>query len=148
MSDSTKKSSHDLPATDGSFSLRFSLRSLLMGTMVICILLGIVVQSVQHWRHAYEQSECNKRLDLIAFSLRAYYDNYRRLPPAITYAADGRAMHSWRMLMLPFMFGANLAYNFQEPWNGPGNSSLQSVRWPEYVCPSARARRTGCARTT
>jgi hypothetical protein len=35
-------------------------------------------------------------------------------------------MHSWRVLILPFLqqSGVYNAYNFDEPWNGPNNAKL------------------------
>jgi Protein of unknown function (DUF1559) len=37
-------------------------------------------------------------------------------------------MHSWRVLILPFLDQQELyrAYNFDEPWNGPSNRNLAS----------------------
>ena len=39
-------------------------------------------------------------------------------------------MHSWRVLLLPFLDGQPLydEYDFSEPWNGPNNSKLASRR--------------------
>lgn len=48
-------------------------------------------------------------------------------------------MHSWRVLILPFMESGDLLYkryNFNEPWDGPNNKKLLAERPPEYKCPS------------
>jgi hypothetical protein len=55
-----------------------------------------------------------------------YESTHGHLPPA--YLADevGRPMHSWRVLILPFIEQDNLykQYDFSEPWDGPNNRQL------------------------
>jgi hypothetical protein len=48
------------------------------------------------------------------------------LPPAYLADSEGRPMHSWRVLLLPYLEQRELynAYNFNEPWNGPNNAKL------------------------
>jgi hypothetical protein len=48
------------------------------------------------------------------------------LPPAYLADSEGRPMHSWRVLLLPYMEQTQLfnAYNLSEPWNGPNNAKL------------------------
>jgi hypothetical protein len=47
-------------------------------------------------------------------------------------------MHSWRVLVLPFLDQGTLydRYNFREPWNGPHNRELEKYRAPFDVCPA------------
>jgi hypothetical protein len=54
-------------------------------------------------------------------ALAAYKDNYGCLPPAVTYDADGRAMHSWRVYILPYIERQDIydQYRFDEPWTVP-----------------------------
>jgi hypothetical protein len=55
-----------------------------------------------------------------------YHDTFGCFPPAYIADRDGKPMHSWRVLILPFLEQGELfnAYNFAEPWNGPNNRSL------------------------
>ncbi len=57
-----------------------------------------------------------------------YHDTYGCFPPAYVADRDGKPMHSWRVLILPFLEQQELyrAYNFNEPWNGPNNRKLAS----------------------
>ena len=57
-----------------------------------------------------------------------YHDTYGCFPPAYIADRDGKPMHSWRVLILPFLEQQELykAYNFDEPWNGPSNRKLAS----------------------
>ena len=44
-------------------------------------------------------------------------------------------MHSWRVLILPFLEQGELykLYNFAEPWNGPNNRKLASRIGHSYL---------------
>ena len=55
-----------------------------------------------------------------------YHETYGCLPPAYVAGRDGVPMHSWRVLILPFLEQRELynAYNFAEPWDGPHNRKL------------------------
>jgi Protein of unknown function (DUF1559) len=57
-----------------------------------------------------------------------YHKTYGCFPPAYVADRNGEPMHSWRVLILPFLEKQELyrAYNFDEPWNGPNNRKLVS----------------------
>lgn len=102
--------------------------------------------------HPMEQSrgdaraaQCRNNLKEIALALKYYHDKYGAFPPVFVPDADGRPMHSWRVLLLPFLQdyfhepqGDKLyqRYRFDEPWNGPNNSLLHSEQVAAYSCPS------------
>jgi hypothetical protein len=55
-----------------------------------------------------------------------YHETYGCFPPAYVTDRDGIPMHSWRVLILPFL-GQHEVYNayvFDEAWNGPNNRKL------------------------
>jgi hypothetical protein len=55
-----------------------------------------------------------------------YHDTFGSFPPAYVADRNGRPLHSWRVLILPFLEQRELynAYNFAEPWDGPNNRKL------------------------
>jgi Protein of unknown function (DUF1559) len=57
-----------------------------------------------------------------------YHETYGCFPPAYVTDRDGKPIHSWRVLILPFLEQQELysAYNFAERWNGPNNRNLTS----------------------
>ena len=61
-----------------------------------------------------------------------YHDVHGHYPPAYLVDADGRPMHSWRVLILPYLEQKKLydQYDFSEPWDGPHNRKL-AARMPE-----------------
>jgi hypothetical protein len=70
--------------------------------------------------------------------LEAYTNVYGRLPPAYITDEQGRPMHSWRVLILPFLEEKWLydQYDFNEPWDGPHNRLLAKQIPLPYRCPS------------
>jgi hypothetical protein len=63
------------------------------------------------------------RLHQIGYALHAYDDNFRHLPPAIVTDKNGKALYSWRVLLLPFLEQDSLYKQFHlgEPWDSPHN---------------------------
>jgi hypothetical protein len=55
-----------------------------------------------------------------------YRSVYKHYPPAYVADQNGRPMHSWRVLILPFLEQQSLfeQYDFSQPWNSPHNLKL------------------------
>ncbi|HVJ82280.1 MAG TPA: DUF1559 domain-containing protein, partial [Planctomycetia bacterium] len=74
--------------------------------------------------------ESNSRnLGQLAAALQQYHERYKTFPPAYLTAQDGTPMHSWRILVIPFLDGGAdiyARYNFAQPWNGPDNRALSN----------------------
>ena len=81
--------------------------------------------------------KCHNNLLEIQRCLSFYRDKYKSLPPPIIYDNNGKPMHSWRVLLLPFLGEDDLykKYRFDEPWNGPNNSLLVKEIPEYYRCP-------------
>jgi hypothetical protein len=94
--------------------------------------------------HPARRTECKNHLKQLALAMHNYHDTYGCFPPAYIADKDGRPMHSWRVLLLPFMeFGALYKeYRFDEPWNGPHNSKLAELPIAVFRCPSDAGRET------
>jgi len=91
-----------------------------------------------HPREAARRMHCSNNLKQIALALHNYHDVHKTFPPAMIPDADGKPMHSWRVLILPFIEQQSLydSYDFSEPWNGPKNSQLANPMPSVYGCPS------------
>jgi hypothetical protein len=136
------------PANDGSCRPQFSLRTLLIGTMASCVLLAVLVPSMRQARRASQRTSCRGNLKSIALALQCYHDIYKKFPRAITYADDGTAMYSWRVLVMLYLSSdaTDGGYDYNEPWNGPNNCRLfggtvstqrneECIRQPAASCP-------------
>jgi hypothetical protein len=103
------------------------------------ILLALLLPAVQSGREAARRSQCSNNLKQIAIAFHNYHAVYKTFPPAYIPDKDGQPMHSWRVLILPFMEQQALhqRYNFNEPWDSPQNQLVTSTVVPAYKCPSA-----------
>jgi prepilin-type processing-associated H-X9-DG protein len=108
--------------------------------LVVCggILAALLLPAVQSAREAARRSQCMNNLKQIALAFHNYHDVFGTLPPAYVADSDGKPMHSWRVLLLPFLEQRALydAYNFDEPWDSPANRMVVETMIPVYGCPS------------
>jgi len=87
--------------------------------------------------------ECAISLKNIALALENYRCSHGSFPPPSVSDKTGKPIHSWRVLILPYVEQQPLydAYHFDEPWNGPNNSKLAAMRPRLFDCPSDEASR-------
>jgi Protein of unknown function (DUF1559) len=99
------------------------------------------------------RSRCINNLKAIALALHAYHDDFGCFPPAYVPDESGRAKHSWRVLILPYLDRAAFSetsglkrlydtYDFSEPWDGPHNRRLAHQMPLLYGCGDDPARRS------
>ena len=83
---------------------------------------------------------CENNLQNIAQALHNYHAEHGSFPPAYVADEKGRPIHSWRVLILPYMEESRLyeKYRFDEPWDGPNNRKLASQMPALFRCPSHR----------
>ena len=110
------------------------------GCIVITLLLmgafALLFCAAQEAREDARRMQCIPKQ--IALVLWNYHDTYQSLPPAYTTDVDGKPLHSWRVLVLPFM-EQNGLYNeirLNEPWDSPYNSQFHDRMPSSYYCPS------------
>lgn len=108
--------------------------------VVVCggILLALLLPAVQAAREAARRTQCANNLKQIALALHNYHDTWQSFPPAYTVDANGKPLHSWRTLLLPYL-EANHVYtqiDLNEPWDSPRNMAAASRMPPVFRCPS------------
>lgn len=90
-------------------------------------------------REAARNSQCRGNYGQLCLALHNYHETYKCLPPAYIADANGKPMHSWRVLLLPFLGGHEIykQYDFREPWDGPNNRKLgDKMNHHTWQCPS------------
>jgi hypothetical protein len=118
---------------------RFSVRSLLL-LVLACAPVAWLARAVRDGRHAAMAAQCHGHLAQIGLALQNYHSAHGSFPPAYFADASGKPMHSWRVLLLPFMEYQALyeSYNFGEPWDGPNNRLLFDRMPATFSCPNRR----------
>ncbi len=107
--------------------------------ILFCALLwGLLAPACVYPPEATRRRECKENLKQIGLALHNYHDKYACFPPAFIADARGRPMHSWRVLLLPFLGKSDLygQYRLDEPWDGPNNRRLHQTIVPVFNCPS------------
>lgn len=111
------------------------------------VVIGILIVGVWMLKPYFEQkrsvdhriAKCGVGLKILALALHNYHDAYGSFPPAYIADANGKPMHSWRVLILPFL-EQQIVYNdyrFEEPWDSPHNLKLVDQIYNYlYHCPS------------
>jgi type II secretory pathway pseudopilin PulG len=112
----------------------------LLAVVVVCggVLAALILPAVQSAREAGRRTQCLNNLRQIDLALQNYHSAYGSFPPAYVADENGKPMHSWRVLILPFLDAQSVydQYDFSEPWDGPNNSRLLALMPPVYACPS------------
>ncbi|MCA9262660.1 MAG: DUF1559 domain-containing protein [Planctomycetales bacterium] len=102
------------------------------------ILVALLLPAVQAAREAARRNTCLNNTKQIALAMLNYETANGHLPPAYTVDEDGNPLHSWRVLILPYL-GESGLYNqidLTKPWDDPANAVLQNYVPPVYACPS------------
>jgi prepilin-type processing-associated H-X9-DG protein len=109
-----------------------------MVLLCIGILVGLLLPAVQAAREAARRMQCSNNMKQIALAFHNYHDAYGTLPPAFTTDANGKPLHSWRTLILPFIEqnAIHQQIDFSKPWDDPVNLPFSQVVIPTYACPS------------
>jgi prepilin-type processing-associated H-X9-DG protein len=92
-------------------------------------------------RPGSSRGQCINNLKQIQLALLNYEAANGKLPPPYLADANGKPMHSWRVLILPYMEEAVLykQYKFGEPWDGPNNRKLAARMPSTFRCPTESA---------
>jgi hypothetical protein len=83
---------------------------------------------------------CLTNLRSLSLAILNYEVAKGHFPPAYVADEQGRPMHSWRVLILPYLDDPIAReiydqYRFDEPWNGPNNRRLANRMPAVFRCP-------------
>jgi|GEM_PF-686690 len=123
------------PARHAKFSYGRVLR-LLAGGAVVAALIALLGDGFRDILRAKHLRDCRGYFKQIGLALNAYHDQYGSFPPAYVAGPDGSRLHSWRVLILPFLGHDDLyrQYTFDESWDGPHNRLLIAKMPEAYSC--------------
>ena len=103
----------------------------------IVILIALMLPVNTGHPQARRRIQCGNNLKQIGLGLHNYHDVYDCFPPASLADEQGNPMHSWRVLILPYIGEQTLyaKYDFSEPWDGPNNIKLLDQMPATFACP-------------
>lgn len=105
---------------------------LVLGFLMFCL-----VPAMPRAGPAARRAMCHNNLRQLSMALENYHQTHGCFPPPYLADKDGKPMHSWRVLILPYIEQWPLwkSYRFDEPWNGPNNRRLAMPLYV-YRCPA------------
>ena len=113
---------------------------LTMVTLVIILAVGAAffLPAQRRARPAALRSQCKNNLKQIGLALHNYHEDQGAFPPAYTVDANGKPLHGWRTLILPYLDQKPLydSIDLSKPWNDPANAEAYATHLSAYVCPS------------
>lgn len=117
-----------------------SLGTAIVGALALGLVALLLVPAIQRPTSG-PRHPCVNNLKMIGLALSNYHAVHRTFPPAFIPDEQGNPMHSWRVLILPFLDEVELSelYDFNEPWNGPLNRQLANRIPSVYRCPDCEA---------
>ena len=106
---------------------------------IIAILIALLLPAVRTARPAARRAQCVNNLKQIMLALHSYEQMHKALPPAYTVDANGRPLHSWRTLILPYLEQERLyqTIDLSKPWNDPANAKALDTDLPVFRCPES-----------
>ena len=119
--------------------LGFTWTELAVCLAILFVVVALVFPAIQrNPREAARRMQCSNNLKQIGLALHNYEQKYKMLPPAYTVDAEGKRLHSWRTLILPYLEEAALyaKVDFSKAWDDPANETVRSKKVPAYRCPS------------
>jgi hypothetical protein len=102
------------------------------------VAVALLLPAVQAAREAARRMQCANNIKQIVLALHNYHDALGALPPLYSVDANGKPLHSWRTMILPFIEQAALfdQIRFNEPWDSEHNKQFHNFVVPVYRCPS------------
>ena len=147
MTDTSDINSDQASSPSIASSRKFGCWNVLAAVGAIVLAIAFFLPAQRGVREPGRRSQCKSYLKQIGLALHNYYDHHNAWPPAYTVDANGKPLHSWRTLILPYIDQASLynSINLAKPWNAPENAHAHEKPIPGYQCPSAIMAQTSTA---
>jgi type II secretory pathway pseudopilin PulG len=113
--------------------------------VVLVIILGLnalLLPAVRVAREASKRPQCNNNLKHLGLAMWHYQEVYDSLPPVYTVDSEGKPLHSWRVLLLPFLEQNSLydQIRLNEPWDSEFNRQFWKQMPSYFYCPESERR--------
>jgi len=113
----------------------------LAATLFVLFLLGyFLYPAVDGAREAILGTECQKNIRKLTLAICDYESEHGHIPPPYSIADDGTRLHSWRVLLLPYLGEQSLYDEIDKsrPWDDPVNIGFHDRMPDVYCCPAIK----------
>ena len=105
-------------------------------------LASLFIPAVEAGKEAQRRYECSGNMQRITLAMLLYNAENGTLPPAFSVDDNGKPLHSWRVLLLPYLGDKELAALYEqirldEPWDSEHNRQFHEKSLSIYRCPTA-----------
>jgi prepilin-type processing-associated H-X9-DG protein len=106
---------------------------------IIALLIALLLPAIRTSGPAVLRVQCVNNIKQIMLALHNYEEAHKALPPAYTVDANGRPLHSWRTLILPYLEQESLyqTIDLSKPWNDPANAKALDTHLFVFRCPGS-----------
>ncbi len=116
--------------------------------LVADIFIEWFLPAVEAANEAYRRTDCSMNLKRIVLAMHLYERDHGTLPPAFSVDAEGKPLHGWRTLLLPYFGEETLdelyaQIRLDEPWDSEHNSQFHETNLDVYRCPSYASLKDG-----
>ncbi len=113
---------------------------LFFGLMIIGVLVALLLPAVNAARAAARRAQSGSNVSQISMAINQYRDEHQHFPPAYTVDQEGRPLHSWRVLILPYLGpeaqALHARIDLDQPWDSPANLAYGNEMPPVFACPA------------
>lgn len=136
----TQQPAHDLiePAEVGRRGCRWVGFAVVGAAIAVVLAALLFIPALRRSSVISARFDCKRNIGRIAVALHDYHDEHGHFPPAFTVDENGRRLHSWRTLLLPYL-GEEVFYksiDLTKPWDDPVHDVIRGVQIPVYWCRS------------
>ena len=107
---------------------------------VVCVLLALfTLPATRRAGPAAYRNQCQNQMRQLALALLNYHSAWNAFPPATTVDENGKPLHSWRTLVLPFTEETRLyeSIDLSKPWDDPVNAAAYETAIGPLQCHSS-----------
>ena len=113
-------------------SLGYNALRLRFAVGYVLLLVGfcwLIVPAIPAARETEKRLQCVNNIKQLALATLNYINTRKGFPAAQVADANGKPMHSWRVMITPYLCASPFfdRYKQNEPWNGPTNRTLAGM---------------------
>ncbi|MCL2117629.1 MAG: DUF1559 domain-containing protein, partial [Planctomycetaceae bacterium] len=113
-----------------------------LGVCACLLLIGLLIAVLFPREGMPERRiQCINNMKQIVLALHLYYAQHELFLPAYATDEDGKPLHSWRVLILPYLEQKELydQIRLDEPWDSEYNKQFHDQMPMIYLCPSSQS---------